>query len=90
MDVITDQNWVLSVGTFLPLVGVALMLFIPRGEEALHKQIALLTAAATFAMGVVTLFLFDYGVPGNIAYVSTANREDMIKAIREWLGRVED
>ena len=60
MDVISDQNWVLSVGTFLPLAGVLLMLFIPRGEEALHKQIALLTAAATFAMGIVTLFLFDY------------------------------
>ena len=49
MDVITDQNWLLSVGTFLPLVGVLVMLFIPRGEELLHKQIALVTALATFA-----------------------------------------
>ena len=39
MDVITDQNWVLSVGTFLPLVGVALMLFIPRAEEALFRAL---------------------------------------------------
>ena len=44
MDVITDQNWLLSVGTFLPLVGVLVMLFIPSGEELLHKQIALVTA----------------------------------------------
>src|SRR5215216_3898511 len=60
MDVISDQNWVLSVGTFLPLAGVLLMLFIPRSEEALHKQIALLTAAATFAMAIVSVVLFDF------------------------------
>ena len=34
---LTDQNWLLSVGTFLPLVGVLAMLFIPRGEELLHQ-----------------------------------------------------
>ena len=51
MDVITDQNWLLSVGTFLPLAGVLVMLFIPRGEELLHKQVALVTALATFAVG---------------------------------------
>jgi NADH-quinone oxidoreductase subunit M len=60
MDVISDQNWVLSVGTVLPLAGVLLMLFIPRSEEALHKQIALLTAAATFAMAIVAVVLFDF------------------------------
>jgi NADH-quinone oxidoreductase subunit M len=60
MDVLTDQNWLLSVATFVPLLGVLLMLFIPRGEEMLHKQIALVTAAITFGFGVATLFLFDY------------------------------
>ena len=30
METITDQNWLLSVGTFLPLVGVLVMLFVPR------------------------------------------------------------
>ena len=45
MEVITDQNWLLSVGMFLPLAGVLVMLFIPRGEELLHKQIALVTVA---------------------------------------------
>lgn len=36
------------------------------------------------------LFLLDFGAKGNIAYASTARRQDMIKAIREWLGHVED
>ena len=60
MEVLTDQNWVLSVGTFLPLVGVLVMLFIPRGEEQLHKQIALVTSLATFGVGIYTLTQFDY------------------------------
>ena len=36
MEVLTDQNWLLSVGVFLPLVGVLVMLFIParRGAAA--------------------------------------------------------
>ena len=55
MDVLTDQNWLLSVGTFLPLAGVLVMLFIPRAEELLHKQVALVTAVATFGVGISTL-----------------------------------
>ena len=37
MQTLTDQNWLLSVGVFLPMLGVLVMLFIPRGEEALVK-----------------------------------------------------
>ena len=60
MDVLRDQNWVLSVGTFLPLAGVLVMLFIPKAEEELHKVIALVTAAATLAVGIFTLTKFDF------------------------------
>src|SRR3954454_12843372 len=61
MDVITSQSWLLSVGTFVPLAGVLVMLFIPRTDERLHKQIALVTALITFGFGVYTLTQFDYG-----------------------------
>jgi NADH-quinone oxidoreductase subunit M len=60
MDVLRDQNWVLSVGTFLPLVGVVVMLFIPKAEEELHKLVALLAAGATLGVGIYTLTQFDY------------------------------
>jgi NADH-quinone oxidoreductase subunit M len=60
MNVISDQNWILSVGTFLPLAGVLVMLLIPKREELLLKQVALLTAAATVGVGIATLALFDY------------------------------
>jgi NADH-quinone oxidoreductase subunit M len=59
MNVLTDQNWALSVGTFLPLAGVLVMLFIPRTEETLHKGVALITALATLGVGIFTLTQFD-------------------------------
>jgi NADH-quinone oxidoreductase subunit M len=59
MNVLTDQNWALSVGTFLPLAGVLVMLFIPRTEETLQKGVALVTALATLGVGIFTLTQFD-------------------------------
>lgn len=35
------------------------------------------------------LFLFDFGDGGNCAYVSNAQRETMIAAVRQWLARQE-
>ena len=37
------DDWGLTLATFLPLVGVAIMLLIPKAEEQLHKVVALLT-----------------------------------------------
>jgi NADH-quinone oxidoreductase subunit M len=55
-----SNNFLLTLGTFLPLVGVLVMLFVPAAEEQLHKQIAILTSGATLAVGIWTLALFDY------------------------------
>jgi NADH-quinone oxidoreductase subunit M len=61
METLTDQNWLLTVGVFLPLVGVLAMMFIPQKEESTHKLIGIFTAGATLAIGVFTLSAFDYG-----------------------------
>ena len=61
METLTDQNWLLSVGVFLPMLGVLVMLFIPRAEEALVKTVGIVAAGATMAIGIVTLVNFDYG-----------------------------
>ena len=58
---LTDHNWILSVGVFLPLVGVFVMLFVPKESESFHKGFAILTAAATLVVGIVTLAWFKYG-----------------------------
>src|SRR5690606_9963480 len=59
-EVLTNDNWIISVGTFLPLVGVLAMLFVPGTDEKLQKQILIVTSAATLAVGIWTLALFDY------------------------------
>ncbi|MCU1365544.1 MAG: nuoM, partial [Ilumatobacteraceae bacterium] len=66
MDVLRNNNWLLTVGTFLPLAGVIVMLFVPKGKELLHKQIALLTAVATLAFGVIIAFTFKYSQAGKL------------------------
>jgi hypothetical protein len=34
-----------------------------------------------------TLFLFSYGDDRQLFYLSSANRQDMVRAVREWLQR---
>ncbi len=80
MEYLTDQNWLLSVGTFLPLVGVLVMLFIPKGEEATHKLIGIVTAGATLAVGIVTLFAFNYGESQKLQFFVDAEWIPVINA----------
>ena len=40
------NGWGLPAVTFLPLVGAAVMMLIPKGEENLHKVVALATSLA--------------------------------------------
>jgi NADH-quinone oxidoreductase subunit M len=61
METITNDNWLLTVGTFLPLVGVLALLFVPKTEERLIKSLGIITAAATLAVGIFTTIRFDFG-----------------------------
>lgn len=36
------------------------------------------------------LLVFDFGEGGNLAWMSNGRREDMIKAVKEWLEKVSD
>ena len=54
------NGWGATAAVFLPLVGVAVMLLIPKSEETLHKVVALVTSLAVFAIGVGLLVDFDY------------------------------
>jgi len=38
------DGWGLTVATFSPMVGVAVMLLIPRDQEDRHKLVALVTS----------------------------------------------
>ena len=80
MDQLRDANWVLSVGTFLPLAGVLVMLFIPKAEEQLNKAVALITALATLGVGVYTMTQFDYDQAGKMQFVAETNWISVIKS----------
>jgi len=54
------DSWALSLAAFIPIVGVAIVLAIPRAREELIKQVTLVTTAVTLAVGVIILFRFDY------------------------------
>jgi NADH-quinone oxidoreductase subunit M len=75
---LTDNNWVLSVGIFLPLAGVLVMLFVPRKQELPLKAIALVTSLATMAVGIVTLCLFDYDQAGTLQFAVNTRWIDVI------------
>ena len=55
------DSWSLSLATFLPIVGIVVLAFVPRAQEQLIKTVALLTTIATAAVGVGILARFDYG-----------------------------
>ncbi|MBU6316383.1 MAG: NADH-quinone oxidoreductase subunit M, partial [Acidobacteria bacterium] len=80
MDVLRDQNWLLSLGTFLPLAGVLVMLFIPKAQELLHKQVAMLTAVATLGVGVYTLTQFDYDQSQKLQFFADTKWITVIKS----------
>jgi NADH-quinone oxidoreductase subunit M len=80
METLTDQNWLLSVGTFLPLLGVLVMMFIPRDEEATHKTIGIVTAGATLVIGIITLVQFDYGQSEKLQFFVDVEWIEVIRA----------
>jgi NADH-quinone oxidoreductase subunit M len=79
-SVLTDDNWLLTVGTFLPLVGVVLMMFVPSSEETTHKQIAVTTAGLTMLVGIYTLVRFDYSAAASLQFHADATWIDVIGA----------
>jgi NADH-quinone oxidoreductase subunit M len=80
MEMLRDHNWMLSVGTFLPLLGVLLLLVVPKANEQLIKKVVLFTSIATVAVGVWTLFRFDFGNAGTMQFVDEKTWIPLIKS----------
>jgi NADH-quinone oxidoreductase subunit M len=54
------HEWGLTLAVFLPAVGLAVILLLPRREETAAKVVALVTTLATLGVGVGILADFDY------------------------------
>ena len=50
---------ILSLVTFLPLLGAVLMIFLPKEKASLHRYFALAFALVTFVVSLVLYFQFD-------------------------------
>jgi NADH-quinone oxidoreductase subunit M len=77
---LTDNNWILSVGIFLPLAGVLVMLCVPRKQELALKSVALVTSVATLGIGIATLCLFDYDQAGTLQFYANTKWIEVIHA----------
>jgi NADH-quinone oxidoreductase subunit M len=55
------SNVLLTLVTFAPIVGVLVILFIPKGREPVVRWVAMLASVATFAISLVLLVQFDRG-----------------------------
>jgi len=56
-----ENGWALTLIVFLPLVGAAAVLAIPKAQEEAQKWTALLFAGVSFVLSVIVAFQFDYG-----------------------------
>src|ERR671918_2503549 len=61
-----DSGWGLTLAIFLPVVGMAIVVMIPREQELAIKSVALLTTVATFGVSVALIALFDYDKTGDL------------------------
>ena len=64
------MNWfddsALSLAVFIPLVGMALVLVIPKAQEQAIKLTTLITAVVTLGVGIGILAEFDYGTTAQL------------------------
>ena len=54
-----DRGWGLSLIVFLPLVGAAVVLLLPKAQEGAAKLVALAFAFASFAISVAAVIQFN-------------------------------
>ncbi|GIU84375.1 MAG: NADH-quinone oxidoreductase subunit M [Acidimicrobiales bacterium] len=63
------EDWGTTVAVFLPLVGAAVMLLVPKEAERAHKAIALVTSLMVLAVVVGLLFQFEYDASDELQFV---------------------
>jgi len=75
-----ENGWALTLIVFLPVVGAAAVLAIPKAREEAQKWAALLFAGVSFILSVIVAFQFDYGAADQIQF---GTRSDLT-----WIGAI--
>jgi NADH:ubiquinone oxidoreductase subunit 4 (subunit M) len=60
------DDWALTLAVFIPAVGMAIVLLIPRAQEELIKIVTLFTSLATLGVGIAILARFDFDGDGDV------------------------
>lgn len=74
------NGWGATLVVFLPLVGAAVMLAIPKSEETLHKVVALATSVAVLVIGIALLVDFDYDKSATLQFLVDKQWIDIINS----------
>lgn len=80
MNMLRDNNWVLSVGTFLPILGVVVMMLMPKAQDQAVKFVALVTSIVTLAVGIFTAMKFDFDQAEKMQFVAETKWISVIKS----------
>jgi NADH-quinone oxidoreductase subunit M len=72
------NDWALTLAVFIPLVGAAVLLLIPKVEEQLIKLVALVASVATLGVGIGILFEYDYDQKSGLQFA--------LDKPKEWIG----
>ncbi len=63
------DDWGITLTVFIPVVGALIVMLLPRGEEELHKLVALVTSLAAFGFSLALVAEFDYGAGSRLQFV---------------------
>src|ERR1700687_5451489 len=74
------DSWALTLVVFIPAIGAAILMLIPREQEDAIKQVALLTTLATLGFTIATLVKFDYGKTSTLQFNVDKNWIDVINS----------
>jgi len=74
------DDWALTLAVFIPLVGMAIVMLVPRAQETAVKVVALITSLATLAVGIGILSDFDYDNTAKMQFQVNKEWIDVINA----------
>jgi NADH-quinone oxidoreductase subunit M len=72
------DSWGLSIATFFPLLGAAVILFVPSAQEKAIKTAGVVISGVALLVGVLTVFRFDFGVAETL----------QLDVNREWIPQI--
>jgi NADH-quinone oxidoreductase subunit M len=74
------DSWALTLVVFVPAIGAAIVMLIPREQEQAIKEVTLVTTLATLGFTIATLFRFDYGKTSTLQFSVTKDWIDVINS----------